>query len=74
MKTRSGKKEMLDIEDLAKLKHCHRETLRLLVRKGLLKPVDPSPPFYFRREVIEALPDFRVGRPKGSTKKSIEGR
>jgi hypothetical protein len=67
---RRREKQILDVQDAARIIGCHPEVLRLKVREGLVKPIDDSPPFYFRRAVIETLPKCRMGRPLGSRNKN----
>jgi excisionase family DNA binding protein len=55
---------LLDTEDVAKILGCHRETVRVLIRRGVLKPIDSKRPFAFDRESVNALPPVRIGRPR----------
>ena len=70
---RRGEKQILDIQDAARIIGCHPEVLRLKVRQRLIKPIDYSPPFYFKRSVIEAFPKCKMGRPLGGKNKSKKG-
>lgn len=63
---RKKERQILDIQDAACIICCHPEVLRLKVRQGLIKPIDSTPPFYFKRSVVENFPKCRIGRPKGS--------
>jgi hypothetical protein len=58
------KKKYWDTEDCARFLHCHPETIRLKIRRGMLKPLDSTPPYFFDTEVIRNLQRPKVGRPK----------
>lgn len=54
----------LDTEDVSKILGCHKETVRVMVRAGRLKPIYKTPPYAFDKQEIMALPRVRIGRPR----------
>lgn len=62
------RKQTPDLEDAARILQIHPETLKLFVRQGRVKTIEPHPPvrppYFFSVTYLKSLPRFKVGRPK----------
>jgi hypothetical protein len=71
--TTKRKREIVDLEDGAKILEIHPETMRVMVREGRIETIDPdvnpTPPYFFDADYLRSLPKIQRGRPRKSNMK-----